>query len=185
MGYLNNSKYETESTNNSAVVMCRSSEANVLQDWGMDIAMGTLLLAAFFSINLLSLVYLAMIAIGMAVPAQQRRVIWRFCVLPVLALLLIAQYSFFIGLPPPFDRESSLDEYMRRNPDGRTSWLTKRRHTPDADSVKASQTFHFVWNASACFAGPASFSVWFCDQSGGHTEDPANMITGLAGLWAC
>ncbi|CAL8464921.1 g4456 [Coccomyxa elongata] len=106
------------------------------QDWGMDLAMGTLLLAAFFSINLLSLVYLAMIAVGMAVPPHPRRLIWRFCVLPLLAFLLIAQYSFFIGLPPPFDRDASLGGYMGSSADGKASWFMRRHHDSDADSVK-------------------------------------------------
>lgn len=106
----------------------------------MDIAMGTLLLAAFFSINLLSLVYLAMIAVGMAVPPQPRRLIWRFCVLPLLAVLLIAEYSFFIGLPPPFDQDAPLSGYMESSAEGQTSWLMRRHHDSDADSVKASRT---------------------------------------------
>jgi hypothetical protein len=90
------------------------------QDWGMDVTMGTLLLAAFLSINMLSLIYLGMIAVGMAAPAGPRRLFWRFCGLPLLALLLIMQYSVSIGLPPPFDT---------------ATWLLKlaagRQHDPD------------------------------------------------------
>lgn len=106
----------------------------------MDLAMGTLLLAAFFSINLLSLVYLTMIAVGMAVPPHPRRLIWRYCVLPLLALLLITQYSFFIGLPPPFDRDAPLGGFMGSSADGKASWLMRRHHDSDTDSVKASRT---------------------------------------------
>lgn len=104
------------------------------QDWGMDVTMGALLLAAFFSINILSLVYLAMIAIGMAVPAQPRRMIWRFCVLPLLAILLIAQYSVFIGLPPPFE----LNSIFRGTSNGDEGWGKRRHHDSDAhsDAVK-------------------------------------------------
>lgn len=95
----------------------------------MDVTMGALLLAAFFSINILSLVYLAIIAVGMAMHAQPRRLVWRFCVLPLLAVLLITQYSLLIGPPPPFD-EHDLSH---------SSWK-KRHHSSDADdaSVKAS-----------------------------------------------
>ena len=72
----------------------------------MDVTMGALLLAAFFSINLLSLVCLAMIAVGMAVPPHSRRLIWRFAVLPLLAALLIMQYSLYIGPPPLPDADT-------------------------------------------------------------------------------
>jgi hypothetical protein len=101
----------------------------------MDVTMGTLLLAAFFSINILSLIYLAMIAIGMAVPAQPRRLVWRLCVLPLLAILLISQYSVFIGLPPFFDVTNVLGGIA----DGSSGWGKRRHHDSDAhsDSVKA------------------------------------------------
>ena len=110
----------------------------------MDVTMGTLLLAAFFSINVLSLIYLAMIAIGMAVPAQHRRLIWRLCVLPLLAVLLIAQYSVFIGLPPPFD----VTNVSGGIADGDSGWAKRQHHDSDAhsDSVKARHAlFSFRW----------------------------------------
>ena len=65
--------------------------------------MAALLLAAFAATNALSLLYLAVIAVGMAAPAARRRLAWRACVLPVLAVLLIAQYALLIGPPPPWD----------------------------------------------------------------------------------
>ena len=67
----------------------------------MDVTMGALLLAAFLSTNALSLLYLAFIAVGMAAPARARRLTWRAGVLPVLAALLLAQYSLYMGPPPP------------------------------------------------------------------------------------
>jgi hypothetical protein len=70
------------------------------QDWGLDINMAALLVAAFAATNALSLLYLAVIAVGMAAPAGPRRLIWRAAVLPVLALLLLLQYSLCIGPPP-------------------------------------------------------------------------------------
>lgn len=74
----------------------------------MDVTMGALLLAAFFSINMLSLIYLGIIAVGMGAPARARRLFWRFCALPALALLLVVQYSVLIGPPPPFDDPAAL-----------------------------------------------------------------------------
>lgn len=62
--------------------------------------MGALLVAAFTAVNALSLLYMAFIAIGMAAPPRARRVAWRFCSLPLLAVLLLLQYSVLIGLPP-------------------------------------------------------------------------------------
>ena len=103
----------------------------------MDVTMGALLLAAFFSINILSLVYLAMIAIGMAVPSQPRRLLWRFCVLPLLAILLIAQYSVFIGLPPPFDQNGYLWSFFGGTGNRQSAW-GGRRHHDSHGSVKAS-----------------------------------------------
>ena len=62
--------------------------------------MGALLVAAFTAVNALSLLYMAVIAVGMAAPPRSRRVAWRFCSLPLLAMLLLLQYSVLIGLPP-------------------------------------------------------------------------------------
>ena len=63
--------------------------------------MATLLVAAFLSINVLSLVYMLFIAIGMALPERSRRLLWRLLVLPALGGLLIWQYAVLIW-PPPF-----------------------------------------------------------------------------------
>ena len=74
------------------------------QDWGMEVTMG----AAFTAVNALSLLYMALIAVGMAAPPCARRITWRILSLPLLALLLLLQYSVLIGLPPGicFDLES-------------------------------------------------------------------------------
>jgi len=69
--------------------------------------MALLLVAAFYSTNLFSLIYLAIIAVGMAAPLQARCLTWRFCVLPLLAIVLVEQYSLYIGLPPPWDTSQS------------------------------------------------------------------------------
>ncbi len=90
----------------------------------MDVAMGALLLAAFLSVNVLSLLYLAFIAVGMAAPAPARRLAWRSCVLPILAVLLLAQYSLYVGPPPPLGGSGSL------------LGLHHRSHHPDPPSVK-------------------------------------------------
>lgn len=75
----------------------------LLQDWGLEFNMALLLVAAFYATNLFSLLYLAIIAVGMAAPVQARCLTWRFCVLPLLAVVLVEQYSLYIGLPPPWD----------------------------------------------------------------------------------
>ncbi len=64
--------------------------------------MALLLVAAFYSTNLFSLLYLAITAVGMAAPVQARCLTWRFCVLPLLATVLVEQYFLYIGLPPPW-----------------------------------------------------------------------------------
>lgn len=78
-----------------------------LQDWGLEFNMALLLVAAFYSTNLFSLIYLTIIAVGMAAPVQARCLTWRFCVLPLLAIVLMEQYSLYIGLPPPWDTSQS------------------------------------------------------------------------------
>ena len=72
--------------------------------------MGALLVAAFTAVNALSLLYMALIAVGMAAPPRARRVAWRCCSLPLLAVLLLLQYSVLIGLPPgiSFNTEAGL-----------------------------------------------------------------------------
>lgn len=91
----------------------------------MDAAMGALLLAAFLAVNALSLVYLGFIAVGMAAPAPARRLAWRACVLPVLAVLLLGQYSLLLGPPPQL-----LDA------DGALPALQRHSRDPDTPSVK-------------------------------------------------
>ena len=78
-----------------------------MQDWGLEFNMALLLVAAFYYTNLFSLLYLAIIAVGMAAPVQARCLTWRFCVLPLLAAVLVEQYSLYIGLPPPWDSDRS------------------------------------------------------------------------------
>ena len=78
-----------------------------VQDWGLEFNMALLLIAAFYSTNLFSLVYLAIIAVGMAAPVSARCLTWRFCVLPLLAVVVVEQYSLYIGPPPPWDQSQS------------------------------------------------------------------------------
>ena len=65
----------------------------VVQNWGLEITMFSLLLAAFLATNILSLLYMGMIAVG---PAPRRRA-WRFFFVPALGLTLLFQYSVLIG----------------------------------------------------------------------------------------
>lgn len=69
--------------------------------------MALLLVTAFYATNLFSLLYLTIIAVGMAAPLQARCLTWRFCVLPLLALVLVEQYFLYIGLPPPWDLDKA------------------------------------------------------------------------------
>lgn len=78
-----------------------------VQDWGLEFNMALLLIAAFYSTNLFSLVYLAIIAVGMAAPVSARCLTWRFWVLPLLAVVVVEQYSLYIGPPPPWDQSQS------------------------------------------------------------------------------
>lgn len=79
------------------------SAALPTQDWGLEVTMGALLVAAFAALNALSLVHMALIGVGMAAPPRPRRVAWRLACLPLLAALLLFQYSVLIGLPPGLD----------------------------------------------------------------------------------
>jgi len=69
----------------------------LLQNWGLEMTMFSLLVAAFLATNILSLVYMAMIAVGMAAQPGPRRRAWRFSFVPVLGLLLLFQYTVLIG----------------------------------------------------------------------------------------
>ena len=59
--------------------------------------MASLLVAAFLATNVLSLIYMIMIGVGMAARGGPRRRAWRFFFVPLLALLLLFQYSVLIG----------------------------------------------------------------------------------------
>ena len=72
----------------------------MVQNWGMEVNLAALLLAAFFALNALSLVYMAIVALGMGLPADKRRAFWRWAMVPILGLLLLSQYSILLGLPP-------------------------------------------------------------------------------------
>lgn len=50
--------------------------AILLQDWGMEICMATLLLSAFLYLNVLSLIFFLCIGAGMALPEGARRRTW-------------------------------------------------------------------------------------------------------------
>lgn len=70
------------------------------QDWGFEVTMGVLLIAAFLAINVYSLVYMLFIALGMSLPSRARQRFWQFGVLPLLGLILIWQYAVLVGWPP-------------------------------------------------------------------------------------
>ena len=69
----------------------------ILQNSGFETTMFTLLIAAFLATNILSIVYMAMIAVGMGLQPGPRRGAWRFCFVPILGILLLFQYTALIG----------------------------------------------------------------------------------------
>jgi len=69
--------------------------------------MGTLLVAAFLAITILSLLFMLFIGLGMSLSVDSRRALWRILVLPLLALLLIWQYTVLLGWPPLLKAEPS------------------------------------------------------------------------------
>lgn len=68
-----------------------------MQNWGLEMTMFALLVAAFLATNLLSLAYMAMIAAGMGLQPGPRRRAWRFVFVPVLGALLLFQYTALVG----------------------------------------------------------------------------------------
>lgn len=72
----------------------------VVQNWGVEVSMAMLLVAAFQAVNVLSLVYMLCIALGMGLAEKARRAAWRLLALPVLSLLLLWQYAVWVGWPP-------------------------------------------------------------------------------------
>lgn len=67
-----------------------------MQNWGLELAMASLLVAAFLACNVLSLLYMFIIAVGMAARVRPRRRAWRFVFVPLLGLLLLFQYTALI-----------------------------------------------------------------------------------------
>ena len=68
-----------------------------MQNWCLELTMFSLLVAAFLATNMLSLVYMAMIGVGMWAPPGPRRRAWRFFFVPVLGVLLLFQYTVLVG----------------------------------------------------------------------------------------
>ena len=64
---------------------------DAMQNWGMEVNLAALLLAAFFALNILSLAYMAIVALGMTLSGSRRRAFWRWAVVPVLGLLLLEE----------------------------------------------------------------------------------------------
>ena len=67
-----------------------------MQNWGLELAMASLLVAAFLACNVLSLLYMFIIAVGMAARVRPRRQAWRYAFVPLLGLLLLFQYTVLI-----------------------------------------------------------------------------------------
>lgn len=72
----------------------------VIQNWGLEVSMATLLIAAFQAVNVLSLVYMLFIALGQCLPPRARQNAWKHLILPVLCLVLVWQYATLLGWPP-------------------------------------------------------------------------------------
>lgn len=94
-------------------------------DWGMDIVFLTLLIAAFLSANVYSLLYFFAVVLGMT---NHHRllvgvtVIWTWVILPLIALSLVWMYYVTgVGPPPPL-------------PHWPLSALLPQSHSPDVDT---------------------------------------------------
>lgn len=146
-------------------------------DWGLEIALFTLLVAAFVASNALSLIYLAAVAIGMVVPSRARRTLWMWVVLPVLGVILVWQYSELVGLPPTTTLE-------KKNSDlgffsiGFLSLLKWNPTSPLAEDVKSWLGLtdvdpHAVWALFIAYG--ATVLQFSCDR--GRTRCPSSSLT--------
>ena len=76
-------------------------------DWGLEIAMFSLLIAAFTTANALSLVYMIAVALGMIAPVHARSKLWKWAVMPILGCSLVWQYATLVGWPPREHEDTS------------------------------------------------------------------------------
>jgi hypothetical protein len=68
--------------------------------WGLDASLLLLLLAAFYSCTMLSLVYVLLVGMGMWLQPSASQRLWRVAVVPFLGAVLAWQYATYLGLPP-------------------------------------------------------------------------------------
>lgn len=68
--------------------------------WGLDVSLLLLLLAAFYSCTMLSLVYVLLVGLGMWLQPSASQRLWRVAVVPFLGAVLTWQYATYLGLPP-------------------------------------------------------------------------------------
>lgn len=119
--------------------------------------MGALLVAAFTAVNALSLLYMALIAVGMAAPPRARRVAWRFCCLPLLAVLLLLQYSVLIGLPPGISFDMEAGPAVSSRLDASSRWAGANRaphgmmHEDRSMRVRSGAKNYQLFCASSCY----------------------------------
>lgn len=147
-------------------------------DWGLEFALFTLLVAAFIAANALSLIYLAAVAIGMVVPSRARRTLWIWMVLPVLGIILVWQYSELVGLPPTttLEKKNSDLGFLQ---DSFLSFLTWDPTSPLAADVKAWMGLtdvdpHAIWALFIAYG--ATVMQIYCDR--GRTNDSSSSSCG-------
>lgn len=71
--------------------------------WGADLAMLSMLLAAFAAGNALSLLLAALVCLCMASRGRHQSWLWSHWVVPVLGCVLLLQYALLLGFPSPID----------------------------------------------------------------------------------
>lgn len=90
-------------------------------EWGIEVCLFLLLIAAFIAADALSLVYMIIVAVGMSVSGTLRRRAWSWVVTPLLGLILVWQYGELVGMPPTVYHGCSM---LQLAPDSRSDFLT-------------------------------------------------------------
>lgn len=69
------------------------------EDWGLEFAMMSLLVTSYLTINVWSLFYVIVVILGMTLPFNSRRIVWRFVVVPVMLLLTLIYLAEYLDIP--------------------------------------------------------------------------------------
>lgn len=114
---------EKESTNSGIWQASREWTERWFADWGMDLVLLTLLIAAFMSANVYSLLYFSAVVLGMMPQQGTRTVLWSWTILPLIAVSWVWLYCVTaVGPPPSLPPHWSLIALPRFGPDV-DAWL--------------------------------------------------------------